>query len=70
MSKTLEELLKEKEKAEAKLADLKTKLGHPHLDFMCVHDLAESEFNVWTAYLEDIEHQLLSLKIKGLKDKK
>lgn len=62
MPKTLEELLKEKSKAEAKIADLKTKLGHPHLDFMCVHDLAESEFNVWSAHLEDIEKQIRELK--------
>ena len=64
MPKTLEELLKDKEKAEAKLADIKTRLGHPHLDFMSVHDLAESEFHLWSAILADIEQQLLRLKLE------
>jgi len=31
---------------------------------MSAHDLAESEFNLWTAYLEDINKQLLELKKK------
>jgi len=63
MAKTLDELLKEKEKAEAKLADIKLRLGHPHGDFMSVHDLAETEFNVWSAHLEDIEKQILELRL-------
>lgn len=68
MAKTLEELLKEKEKTEAKLADIKLRLGHPHLDFMSVHDLAESEFHLWSAILEDIKEQIWKLETKkGIK---
>lgn len=40
----LEELLKKKEKVERKLAEIKLRFGHAHLDFMSVHDLAETEF--------------------------
>lgn len=61
---TLEELLKKKEKAVRKLADIGPKLGHPHGDGQSAHDLAEVEFKVWTAYLEDIEKQIIGLKRK------
>ena len=40
----LAELLKKKEKIEAKLAEIMPKLGHPHLDFIFEEiKLAESE---------------------------
>lgn len=62
MEEALEKLLKKKEKAEAKLADLKTKLGHPHLDFMSSHDLAESEFRFWEAYLQQVEGDIRKIQ--------
>lgn len=62
MDDTLQKLLKKKEKALAKLADLKTKLGHPHLDFMSAHDLAESEYRFWEAYLAQVESDIKKLE--------
>lgn len=59
-----QELLKKRRWAQAKLSRAKEALGHPHLDFMSAHDLAESDFKLWSAYLEDIERELESLKKK------
>ena len=56
-----QELLKKKKWAQGKLSRAKKALGHPHLDFMSAHDLAESDFNLWSAYLEDLEKEIESL---------
>jgi hypothetical protein len=66
----LEELLKKKEKVERKLAEIKPRLGHAHLDFMSVHDLAETEFKVYSAYLADIQKQIIKLENEKIKNKK
>jgi len=66
----LEELLKKKEKIEDKLGEIKKRLGHPHGDFMSVHDLAETEFKVYGAILEDLEKEIRNLENEGLKMKK
>jgi len=57
-----QELLKKREKAREKLDRAKKALGHPHLDFMSAHDLAESDFKVWSAYLADIEKEIKELE--------
>ena len=59
---TIEELLKRKKEIEAKIAAIKMRLGHPHLDDMSAHDLAETEFQVWSSCLDDIENQIYLLK--------
>ncbi|MDO8551649.1 MAG: hypothetical protein Q7S03_03165 [bacterium] len=61
---TLEELLKKKEEALVKLSDVRQKLNHPHGDGQSAHDLAETEFNVYSSYLEDIEKQIFELRKK------
>lgn len=66
----LEELLKKKQKLEAKLAEIMPRLGHPHLDFMSVHDLAETEFKVYRAILEDLEREIAKLNNQRLREKK
>ena len=66
--KRYQELLKKIEIARAKLDSARKRLGHPHLDFMSAHDLAESEFGVWSAHLRDIEKEISELK-KELKIK-
>jgi len=58
------ELIKRREVALNKLDSARKRLGHPHLDFMSSHELAESEFNLWTAHLEEIEKELAELKGK------
>ena len=57
-----QELLKKKEKAEKKLAEIKPKLSHPHGDAQSTHDQADQDFRVWSAYLEDIEKELRELE--------
>lgn len=64
MEKRYQELLAKREWAREKLDRAKKSLGHPHLDFMSAHDLAEKDFQVWIAYLEDIEEQIKVLKEK------
>jgi len=60
--KRYKELLKKRESAREKLNSARMRLGHPHLDFMSAHDLAESEVGVYTTYLEDIEKEILELE--------
>ena len=60
--KRYEELLKKKDFAQAKLDSVRKELGHPHLDFMSAHDLAESQFGVWTARLREIESEIAELE--------
>jgi len=64
MDKKLEGLLKEKEKAENKLKQIKPRLGHPHGEMQSAHDLAEQEFRVWSSYLEEIGQEIAQLKLK------
>jgi|GEM_PF-3243111 hypothetical protein len=66
--KRYKELLKKREIAREKLDSAKMRLGHPHLDFMSAHDLAESEFGVFSAHLEEIEKEISELE-KALKIK-
>jgi len=66
----LEELLKKKKAVEEKLAKIKLRLGHPHADFMSVHDLAETEFGVYSAYLADIQRQIVKLENEKIKNRK
>jgi hypothetical protein len=61
-AKRYQELLKRKVWVEEKLDSAKKRLGHPHLDFMSAHDLAESDFNLWTAHLEEIEKEITELE--------
>lgn len=63
----LEEFLKKKAEYEAKIEGVKKRLGHPHLDEMSAHDLAESQLRVFEACLEDIEKEIYTLKIKNRK---
>jgi len=65
----LEELLKKKEKIEAKLAEIKLMLGHPHLDFMSAHEIAETEFKVYSAYLDGLNMQITKLENEKLRQK-
>jgi hypothetical protein len=60
--KRYQELLKKREVTLKKLDSARKRLGHPHLDFMSSHELAESEFNLWNARLEEIEKELEELK--------
>ena len=62
--KCYQELLKKREEALTKLDSARKRLGHPHLDFMSSHELAESEFGLWSARLEEIEKELAELKGK------
>ena len=62
--KRYQELLKKREVALKKLDSARKRLGHPHLDFMSSHELAESEFNLWNAHLEEIDKELEELKVK------
>lgn len=57
-------LLESRKVALNKLDSARKRLGHPHLDFMSSHELAESEFNLWTAHLEEIDKELEELKGK------
>jgi len=58
----LKELLKKREWMKEKLDSARKRLGHPHLDFMSAHDLAESDFKVYSALLEDIEEEIRELE--------
>jgi len=60
--KRYKELLKKREIAREKLDSASKRLGHPHLDFMSSHDLAESEFGVFSAFLEEIEKEISELE--------
>lgn len=60
----LADLKKKREAARKRLEEAKKGLGHPHLDFMSAHDLAESDFKVYSAYLEDIESEIAELEKK------
>lgn len=62
MEEALRKLQEKRQKALDKLKDLKTKLGHPHLDFMSSHDLAESEYRFWEAYLGQVEDDIRGLQ--------
>jgi hypothetical protein len=57
-----QELIKKRAWVLEKLDRARKNLGHPHLDFMSAHDLAESDFKVWTAYLDDIEKEIEELE--------
>jgi hypothetical protein len=66
--KRYKDLLRQKRKIEKLLDQAKRNLGHPHLDFMSVHDLAESQYKVYSSHLESIEEELDKLsKLKKLK---
>lgn len=60
--KRYQELLRKRESARKKLDRAKKGLGHPHLDFMSAHDLAESDFKVYSAYLEDLDKEIEELE--------
>lgn len=62
--KRYKELLKKREFVKKKLEEAKKRLGHPHLDFMSAHDLAESEFNLYSAHLEEIEKEIQEIEKK------
>lgn len=60
---TLEELLKKKEAAEQKLAHIKRRLGI-QTGSRYGDEFADQEFRVLSAYLEDIEKEIIELKKK------
>lgn len=60
--KRYQELLKKRELARKKLDRAQKGLGHPHLDFMSAHDLAESDFKVYSAYVEDLNKEIEELE--------
>ena len=60
--KRYKDLLKKRVWVSQKLDSARKRLGHPHLDFMSAHDLAESDFKVYSAYLEDIEKEISELE--------
>lgn len=64
MEKRHQELLRKRERTLEKLARVKERLGHPHLDFMSAHDLAEQEYKVCESYLTDIEKQIRELETR------
>lgn len=54
--------MKKREWVRRKLARAKKYLGHPHGQWQSAHDLAESDFKVWSAHLEDIEKEIRELE--------
>lgn len=64
--KRYEELLKKRAQVQKKLDKARKRLGHPHLDFMSAHDLAESEFNLWNAHLKEVEEEIKEIENSGL----
>jgi hypothetical protein len=58
------QLLEKKEKARKKLDGFQKRLGHPHADMMSDHDLAEQQFKVYQAYLEDLDSQIAELEVQ------
>jgi hypothetical protein len=60
--KRYKELLLERKKIKKMLNRTKKNLGHPHLDFMSVHDLAESQYKVYSAHLESVEEEIKKLE--------
>jgi len=61
--KRYQELVARREKIVARLDNARLNLGHPHLDFMSAHELAESDFKVYTAYLEEVDKEIEELKV-------
>jgi hypothetical protein len=61
----LNELLAKREKLVQKISYLKKNLGHPHGDWQSAHDLAESDYKVYVALLEDVDEQIIKLSKKG-----
>lgn len=57
-----QELLIRREKTRERLDRARHALGHPHLDFMSAHDLAESDFKVNEALLADINQEIDELE--------
>jgi hypothetical protein len=57
-----QELLDQKKSIERKLKQAKKNLDHPHGQWQSAHDLAESQFHVYSAHLESIEKELEKLK--------
>jgi prefoldin subunit 5 len=57
-----QKLLEKRARAQQKLDGLKKRLGHPHLDMMSDHDLAEQQFHVYQSYLEDLDQQIEELE--------
>lgn len=57
-----QDLLNQKRRTEALLNHAKKNLGHPHGSWQSAHDLAESEFKVYSAHLESIEQELDQLE--------
>lgn len=53
-----QDLLIQKRRIKTLLDRAKKNLGHPHGSWQSAHDLAESEFKVYTAHLESIEQEL------------
>jgi len=60
------ELLKKRDKVRRKLERVKKYLGHPHGQWQSAHDLAESDFKVYSDYLENIEKEIKKLEDEGL----
>ena len=60
--KRYNELLKKSEWVRKKINRTKKYLGHPHGQWQSAHDLADSDFKVYTAYSEDIEKELVELE--------
>jgi hypothetical protein len=57
----LRDLLARRKKLVDKISYLKKNLGHPHGDWQSAHDLAESDYKVYVALLEDVDKQILKL---------
>lgn len=64
-----QKLLHKKQEAERKLAEIKPKLSHPHGDAQSIHDLADQEFRVWSAYLDELEEEIGKLEFERRKKK-
>ncbi len=62
LKKRYKELLLQKNKIQKMLDRSKKNLGHPHLDFMSAHELAESQFHVYSAHLELIEEEIRKIE--------
>jgi len=49
--------------------EIKPKLSHPHGDAQSIHDLADQEFRVWSAYLDELEEEIGKLEFERRKKK-
>lgn len=61
-AKRYDELIKKRAWVKHKLARAKKYLGHPHGQWQSAHDLAESDFKVLSAHLENIEDEIKELE--------